>query len=128
MKKESEPQVPSIADWSIHTLDLDGQYAFERFWRKTIVETQEYFKTAALGASECLEHMPIIPFQFYIFAYVMFLPIVEKLLPVCEFVANNQAYFDAEDEIFGSYKSIFDEIEAVLAAKSKNTQKTEDQA
>jgi hypothetical protein len=69
--RQSE-QIPTDNDWGEYWLDLDTAYAYQKFAGKSIADVQTFFH-APLIVSECISSMPVVPFQFYIFAFDIFL-------------------------------------------------------
>jgi hypothetical protein len=41
------------------------------------------------------------------------LPIMDLLMPLCEYVAEHQSYFRAKEEIYGSYPILLEQIRSL---------------
>jgi hypothetical protein len=76
MTRETTPNsenIPTKEDWWTETDDMDTDYAYRRFFGKSIDQGMDYFHEAVLGAAEDINWMPPVPFRFYIRAYTKFL-------------------------------------------------------
>jgi len=65
--------IPEEKDWGNWKDDLDVRYAHGNFAGKSISEAIELFVEHSLHYQEDLQWMPIIPFQFYIHAYMEYI-------------------------------------------------------
>ena len=66
-------KIPNENDWQGIAEDLDYQNAYKNFFGKSIEEAQELFLEGTLCYHEDLMWMPMIPFQYYIHAYINYL-------------------------------------------------------
>lgn len=123
-------KVPSEQDWGDYNSDLDQEYAHKTFAGMPLDGAVHLFARNVIERTSDLQFMPLIPFQYYIFAfrdYVLskdallndlpsdtascflglillklrespssIVPVMEELIPAIEYVATNQALFDAE--------------------------------
>jgi hypothetical protein len=49
-------------------------------------------------------------------------PIMNLLMPLCEFVADHQSYFGAKEDIYGSYPDLLREIQSIVDRASDSVQ------
>jgi hypothetical protein len=77
--------IPTDADWAdwpdaaIRPLDLDEQYARDKFAGKSFEEAVQMFEENVLTRSEDVSYMPPVPFRYYMLAFKAWvLLVVEK--------------------------------------------------
>ena len=67
-------EIPSRSDWGeLAPNDLEGKYARDSFFGKTLSEAEAMFRRNALFYQEELQSLPTIPFNFYAPALVAYL-------------------------------------------------------
>lgn len=67
-------RIPTEQDWGAFDADLDQKYAHQNFSGKSIEEAIPLFESNVIESCSELQLMPLIPFQYYMFAlrdYVM---------------------------------------------------------
>jgi hypothetical protein len=67
-------RIPSELDWGDYSADLDEEYAHRTFAGKSLEEAIPLFQAHVIERCGELQFMPLIPFQYYMYAlrnYVM---------------------------------------------------------
>ena len=147
MHTESEMKIPGENEWSGWEDNLDSQYSYKRFFRRSNESMQQDFKYNVIERSDDIRWMPKRAFQYYILGLRDFVmgddhgwlqnsdaascyielvlstlsmhpefikPIYKQLEESLKYVAENQKEFEADEDIYGSFKSKLQEIEQLV--------------
>lgn len=87
------PNVPSDKDWGGDTDDLDAQWAREKFFGADPQKAWALFEHDVVAAAEHIEHMPPIPFRYYLYLLGRY---------VCELSESNDNAADAASNFLRS--------------------------
>ena len=146
VRNTQSKRVPTEADWGNYDADWDRKWAHDHYSGRSNEDMQNHFRNIPVEGAEDLRWMPDAPFRYYILGYrdsVMsgdlssdaascllnlvleklegapqaVLPVMQDLLPTLEYVAQNQAAFDADLEIYGSFPEKLARITDALQGK-----------
>jgi len=136
--------IPSEADWRSEPWGIDTPYAYEHFGGKTSAEAFELFKDNAIYYQEDVMFMPEACLPFYAGVYMKYLMsddskddsdgascffgvaelradeirssrgLTRSFVRCLEHLAKHQAYYDAEESIYGSFSERADKTLRLL--------------
>ncbi|MDX2220552.1 MAG: hypothetical protein SF172_16155 [Burkholderiales bacterium] len=146
--RAKNPPIPDITDWGlVNQADLDAAHAYTQFFGVSHDQAVAKFRKNAFFYQEDLCSMPLVPFAFYVKAYMDYLAsphsagdsdgascffhvveealrlwpselshsLLEQLITTGELVASKQQFFDASEDIYGSFAARLLSIREQLA-------------